>query len=485
MPFPDTFLWGGATSASQIEGAFDRDGRGMSTADVFPYHEKITDPRQSMLKAMTRAEVKAAMEDQTGFYPKRIGIDFYHHYEEDIALMAELGFTVYRMSISWSRIFPNGDDPIPNEAGLAFYDQVIDTCLSYGIAPLITLSHYDFPLALTLKQNGWLSRKTVDDFVRYASLLFERYKDKVKYWVTFNEFNIISLTPFISGGMLADQVADLEAAKHQAAHHQLLASSLAVAACHRIIPDAKIGGMIARFESYPETCAPEDSLLTIQNDQKNFAYADVMVKGSYPNYLLQTWAETGLTPVLAPEDVAILKEGCVDFLGFSYYMSGLSGTDKTTEKTAGNLGYTKKNPYLKTSEWGWQIDPVGLRVTLHKLYDRYGIPLFVLENGLGARDTVSADGEIEDTYRIAYLSAHLRELGKALDERVPVLGYTLWGWIDLISASTSEMSKRYGLVYVDQDDYGQGSQKRLKKKSFAWYQAVIASNGKSLEEDHT
>lgn len=478
--FPRGFLWGGATAANQIEGAYNEGGKGESTADLFKYHPNVSDAGQSMLKQMTTAEVEFAMKDKEGLYPKRHGIDFYHRYKEDIALMAELGFKAYRMSISWPRIFPNGDDQEPNEDGLSFYDAVFDECLKYGIEPIVTISHYDFPIALSLKQNGWLSRKTIEAFVRYAETLFIRYKDKVKYWTTFNEINIIGLTPFISGGILIDEIENVEQAKYQAAHHQLLASALTVKKCHEIIPNAKIGGMIARFESYPESCAPEDSLLAIQNDQQNFFYSDVMVRGSYPSFIAKKWKDSGIKIEQLEVDKEILKDGTVDFLGFSYYMSGISGTNKDTGKTSGNLVYTKKNPYLKTSEWGWQIDPIGIRVSLHKLYDRYQIPLFVLENGLGASDTVAEDGTINDSYRIEYLQEHIKEIGYAIEEGVDVLGYTAWGWIDLISASTSEMAKRYGFVYVDQDDEGHGTLSRIKKESFHWYKEVIESNGEVL-----
>ena len=429
---------------------------------------------------MTTADVKAAMADKEGIYPKRYGIDFYHRYKEDIALFAEMGFKTFRLSISWPRIFPNGDESEPNEAGLAFYDAVFDELLKYGIEPLVTISHYEFPLELAFKQNGWESRETIAAFEKYARVLFNRYKDKVKYWLTFNEINIIGMTGYLSGGILADKTDNMLQSQFQAAHHQFVASALAVKACHEIIPDAKIGCMLARMEAYPDTCNPLDVMESIDSDHTNLFYSDVQIRGYYPSYMNKFFRDNKLTIKKEPGDDAILREGTVDYMSFSYYMSSIATYKKDGEEVGGNLLGSKKNPYLKASDWGWQIDPVGLRITMHKLYDRYQIPLFIVENGLGAKDVVEEDGAIHDPYRIDYLRDHIKEMEQAIDEGVELMGYTPWGCIDLVSASTSQMSKRYGFIYVDLDDEGHGTLKRSKKDSFDWYKKVIATNGADL-----
>lgn len=478
--FPKDFLWGGATAANQFEGAFLEDGKAWSTADTARYIKENGTNMHSITKPMTTADVKAAMADKEGIYPKRYGIDFYHRYKEDVALFAEMGFKTFRLSISWPRIFPNGDESEPNEAGLAFYDAVFDELLKYGIEPLVTISHYEFPLELAFKQNGWESRETIAAFEKYARVLFNRYKDKVKYWLTFNEINIIGMTGYLSGGILADKTDNMLQSQFQAAHHQFVASALAVKACHEIIPDAKIGCMLARMEAYPDTCNPLDVMESIDSDHTNLFYSDVQIRGYYPSYMNKFFRDNKLTIKKEPGDDAIFREGTVDYMSFSYYMSSIATHKKDGEEVGGNLLGSKKNPYLKASDWGWQIDPVGLRITMHKLYDRYQIPLFIVENGLGAKDVVEEDGAIHDPYRIDYLRDHIKEMEQAIDEGVELMGYTPWGCIDLVSASTSQMSKRYGFIYVDLDDEGHGTLKRSKKDSFDWYKKVIATNGADL-----
>lgn len=478
--FPKDFLWGGATAANQFEGAFLEDGKGWSTADTARYIKENGTNMHGITKPMTTADVKAAMADKEGIYPKRYGIDFYHRYKEDIALFAEMGFKTFRLSISWPRIFPNGDESEPNEAGLAFYDAVFDELLKYGIEPLVTISYYEFPLELAFKQNGWESRETIAAFEKYARVLFNRYKDKVKYWLTFNEINIIGMTGYLSGGILADKTDNMLQSQFQATHHQFVASALAVKACHEIIPDAKIGCMLARMEAYPDTCNPLDVMESIDSDHTNLFYSDVQIRGYYPSYMNKFFRDNKLTIKKEPGDDAILREGTVDYMSFSYYMSSIATHEKDGEEVGGNLLGSKKNPYLKASDWGWQIDPVGLRITMHKLYDRYQIPLFIVENGLGAKDVVEEDGAIHDPYRIDYLRDHIKEMEQAIDEGVELMGYTPWGCIDLVSASTSQMSKRYGFIYVDLDDEGHGTLKRSKKDSFDWYKKVIATNGADL-----
>lgn len=400
--FPEGFLWGGATAANRFEGAWNVDGRGPATSDTA--RAVAPEERKSMgsefNSPMTRAKLDAALNDKEGLYPKRWGSDFYHRYKEDIALYAEMGFKTFRLSIAWSRIFPNGDDATPNEAGLAFYDKVFDELNKYGIEPLVTLSHYEFPIHLVTEYGGWKNRKVIDFFVRYAETVFNRYKDKVKYWLTFNEINIIGMTGYLSGGLLfKDGKLNLQD-MYQAAHHQFVASSLATKIGHEINPDFKIGCMLARMQAYPATCNPEDVMEEIKKDHENLLFSDVQVRGKYPAYAKRFFKENNIELEIADGDLEILEKYPVDFMSFSYYMSSIARKQKTGDQTAGNLILSEPNPYLEVSDWGWQIDPVGLRITLNNLYDRYQVPLMVVENGLGALDTVEEDGSIHDQYRI-------------------------------------------------------------------------------------
>ncbi|HEM4811662.1 TPA: 6-phospho-beta-glucosidase [Streptococcus suis] len=480
--FPKGFLWGGATAANQYEGGWNLGGRGPATSDT--YIAVDPDKRKDMShfgKPVSRADVEFALADQEGLYPKRWGSDFYHRYKEDIALFAEMGFKTFRLSIAWSRIFPKGDELEPNEEGLAFYDAVFDELNKYGIEPLVTLSHYEFPLHLALEYGGWKNRKVIEFFVRYAETVFKHYQGKVKYWLTFNEINILGMVGYLSGGLLfEDGKNDLEA-MYQAVHHQFIASSLATKAAHEIDPENKVGCMLARMENYAATCNPDDVLAALKKDQENLFYTDVQVRGAYPSYMKRFFKENNIQVVFEPGDEAILKQYPVDFMSFSYYMTSITRALPDKDKaTAGNLILGEANPYLEASDWGWQIDPVGLRITLNKLYDRYQVPLFIVENGLGALDKVEADGSIEDGYRIAYLEKHIQQMYEAIEDGVELMGYTPWGCIDLVSASTSEMSKRYGFIYVDADDQGKGSFDRSRKASFYWYKDVIASNGANV-----
>ncbi len=467
MRFPEDFLIGGAIAANQCEGAYDEGGKGLSVQDVMPHG--LTGERTSA---------------PTGDNLKLRGIDFYHRFREDIALFAEMGFKVLRLSISWSRIYPNGDDKLPNEEGLRFYDEVFDECAKYGIEPLVTLSHYEPPLTLAEKYNGWANRLTIGFFLKYAETVFRRYKDKVKLWVTFNEINSLPKAPFMSGAIATPRDEILEETLYRAMHYQLTASAAAVKLCHEIIPDAKIGCMILGITVYPLTPHPDDVLKTYFRDRETYQFADVQVFGEYPAYLLHYLKERGIDADITDADLEVLKN-TVDFVSFSYYASICeTANPKRGHEIGGNLSRGYVNPYLQASEWGWQIDPTGLRYTLNRLYDRYKLPLFIAENGLGAEDFPKrhSDGDvrINDDYRIIYLGAHLRAVMDALDDGIPVMGYTAWGPIDLISASKGEMKKRYGFIYVDLDDHGSGTMKRYKKKSFDWYKEVIASRGESL-----
>lgn len=475
--FPNNFLWGGAVAANQCEGAWDVDGKGVSICDIVSAGTHTT-PRK-----LTR-EVQADV-----YYPSHTAIDFYHHYKEDIALFAEMGFNVFRLSIAWSRIFPNGDDAEPNEAGLAFYDRVFDECKKHGIEPLVTLSHFELPYALVKKYQGFSNRKTIDLFLRYVETVFRRYQHKVNYWLTFNEVNFATLP---MGNLSILGILDEETTDHtkpkddlqrrfQALHNVFVASAKAVKLGHEINPNFKIGNMIAHITMYPLTPNPKDMLLTQHFDNllNNFC-GDVQVKGEYPYYMESFFKEHKVNIHFEAGDDAALKAGCVDFYTFSYYMTNCITAEKGHELTMGNLLGGAKNPYLEASDWGWQIDPDGLRYTLNKLYDRYHIPLMVVENGFGADDVVEADGSIQDDYRIDYLRCHVEAMDGALQDGVDLIGYTMWGPMDLISAGTGEMKKRYGFIYVDRDNEGNGTLKRSKKKSFDWYKKVIASNGEDL-----
>ncbi|SQC71815.1 Aryl-phospho-beta-D-glucosidase BglH [Listeria fleischmannii subsp. fleischmannii] len=467
--FPKNFLWGGATAANQVEGAYDLDGKGLSTADMVKFVPKSERGNDFSLD-VTKKEIDAILAGEVDArFPKRDGIDFYHHYKEDIALFAEMGFKTFRLSLNWARIFPNGDDTTPNEKGLAFYDSVFDELLKYGIEPLVTLSHYETPLNLTLKYNGWADRRVIGFFTHYAETVFKRYQNKVKYWLTFNEINVISLSPYTGGGVLVENAENPLQLSYQAAHHQFLASALATKLCHEIIPNSQVGCMLARMATYPATNNPDDVLKAQHENQMNLFFTDVHARGTYPTFMNRFFAENNIVIKKETGDDEILKEHTVDFISFSYYMS-LSATVKPEgDRTAGNFMGGVKNEYLETSDWGWQIDPKGLRFTLNDLYTRYNLPLFIVENGLGAYDTVEDDGSIHDDYRIDYLRKHIEQMKEAIKDGVDLMGYTSWGPIDLISASTSEMSKRYGFIYVDQDDEGNGTLKRSKKDSFNWY----------------
>lgn len=424
------------------------------------------------------------------FYPSHEAIDFYHRYKEDIALFAEMGFKVFRFSIGWSRIFPNGDDVMPNEAGLQFYDNVINECLRYGIEPLITISHYEVPFALCKKYNGWASREMIDIFTRYCEVIFKRYKGRVKYWLTFNEINSATMPMggFLSQGILNEGTTDfnnqvdIPQLRFQGLHHQFVASAKAVQLAHEIDPNYQVGCMILYATTYPYTCNPDDVIEAQKKNRiMNYFCGDVQVRGEYPTYMKRYFKENNIEIKVEDGDEEILKNGCVDFYTFSYYMSVCATTDEKELQGNGNILGGATNPYLKASDWGWQIDPKGLRYSLNEIYDRYQIPMMIVENGLGAYDEKEEDGTINDDYRIEYLKAHIEQMKEAVEDGVDLIGYTPWGCIDLVSASTGEMAKRYGFIYVDKYDDGSGDLSRSKKKSFNWYKQVIASNGENLE----
>lgn len=487
MKFPDNFLWGGAIAANQCEGAWNEDGKGMSVADVAMFKPNVDKKDYVSQWHIDMDDIRKAREtDDVVYYPKRHGVDFYHHYEEDIALFAEMGFKTLRLSIAWTRLFPNGDEEKPNEKGLLFYENVFKCLRKHNIEPLVTLSHYEMPLYLVENYEGWASREVVDMFVKFATTCFQRYKDLVKYWLTFNEIDSVFRHPFTTVGIVEDNYAsknEAEEAIYKALHHQLVASALVTKYAREIIPGAQIGCMVTKTLTYPETCNPEDIYLAMMDNRTNNLYTDVQVRGKYPLWIKKLWKDKGFEIPILEGDEEILAAHTVDFISFSYYMSMVQSihTEKR-EKVGGNLTTGVKNPYLSTSEWGWQIDPKGLEISLIDLYDRYQKPLWIVENGLGYNDGVNEDGTIEDDYRINYFADYFKAIGHAIENGVEVMGYTSWGCIDIVSASTSQMSKRYGFIYVDVDDYNKGTYKRLKKKSFDWYKKVIETNGEILKD---
>lgn len=466
------FMWGGATAANQCEGAYLEDGKGLSIADV----------EKGSCAGVRREIHEYVHPDQ--LYPSHEAVDFYHHYKEDIKLFAEMGFKCYRMSIAWTRIFPNGDDEVPNEAGLAFYDKVFDELHKYGIEPIVTLHHYEMPLNLVQKYGSWRNRKLVDFAVRYAKVVFERYKDKVKYWITFNEINaiVISPRPWHQAGLIYREDENPNDVKLQAGHHQLLASALTVKAGREINPNFQFGCMLIYHLSYPKTCRPEDQIVNREKMLPQFYFGDVQVRGYYSNTCQRYQDMINGHFTMEQGDEQILREGTVDFIGFSYYFSTVASIEPMTEYV-GNIAKGGRNPYLNITDWGWQIDPVGLRNTLNSLYDRYQKPLFIVENGVGAIDKVEEDDKIHDDYRISYLREHISALKAAVDiDHVDLMGYCPWGCIDLVSAGTGEMRKRYGFIHVDKYDDGSGTLKRRKKDSFYWYKKVIETNGEDLSD---
>lgn len=467
------FLWGGAVAAHQLEGAYQEGGKGISIADIMTLGDR-EHPR----------EITKTIEKDK-YYPNHVGIDFYHHYKEDIKLMAEMGFKAFRTSIAWTRIFPNGDEDQPNEAGLKFYDDLFDELLKYHIQPVVTLPHFEMPYHLVTEYGGWSNRKLIDFFARFAHICFERYHNKVKYWMTFNEINNQANYEDIgnvlkNSGLLFKNGDDKEKMMYQAAHYELVASAEAVQIGHAIDPSLQIGCMLAFCPIYPASSKPEDILFAQRAMDTRLYFGDVHVNGEYPNWLKVYFDRKEYHLDITKKDLQILKNGTVDYIAFSYYMS-------FTAKYTDHMDYREyqdlvSNPYIKTNDWGWAIDPVGLRYAMNWMTTRWHKPLFIVENGLGAYDKMTADHQIHDDYRVQYFRDHIKQMEKAvIDDGVDLIGYLPWGCIDLVSASTGEMKKRYGFIYVDEDDHGKGSFKRYPKDSFYWYKKVIASNGADLD----
>ena len=473
----DNFLWGGAAAAHQLEGGLNKSSKGLSVSDV------LTAGSVNTKRKITNGIVKGE------YYPNHEAVDFYSHYKEDIALMAEMGFKCFRTSIDWSRIFPNGDDELPNEEGLKFYDDVFDELLKYKIEPVITLSHFEIPLNLAIKYGGWTNRKLIDFFVNYAEVCFKRYKNKVKYWMTFNEINNQiqiekDICSWTNSGVLYSRFENKEEVMYRVIHNQFVASAKAVISAHKISKDLKVGCMVAAEAFYPYSCHPNDMMKSIELMRNVLYFTDVQVRGFYPSYALKLFERKNYNLHINKEDLDILREGKVDYIALSYYFSHAVTFDETKDinnPSKEKNKYIVTNPYVKKTDWGWQIDPVGFRYILNVIYERYATPIFVVENGLGAIDQLEEDGSINDDYRIDFLKQHIQEMKKAIEiDGVDVIGYTTWSAIDIISAGTGEMKKRYGFIYVDRNNDGSGSFKRYKKKSFYWYKYVISSNGEIL-----
>ncbi|WP_434527513.1 6-phospho-beta-glucosidase [Vibrio sp. K4] len=470
--FPENFLWGGAIAANQSEGGYREGGKGLTTVDMIPYGENRMPIKLGLVDSVELSEEE--------FYPSHQAIDFYHRYKEDIALLAEMGFKTFRMSIAWSRIFPKGDELEPNQAGIDFYRSVFEECHKYGIEPLVTLCHFDVPMHLVNEYSSWRNRKMIGFFERYARTCFEAFDGLVKYWLTFNEINILLHSPFSGAGLLFQEGENRDQVKYQAAHHELVASALVTKIAHEINPENQVGCMLAGGNFYPYSCKPEDVFTAMQKDRENLFFIDVQSRGYYPSYAQKVFDEKGVKLEILEEDYETLKN-TVDFISFSYYASRCASAEMNANNTSeANVVKSIRNPHLPASDWGWVIDPLGLRITMNTLYDRYQKPLFLVENGLGAKDVPDENGEVQDDYRIDYLRQHVEAMADAITDGVPLMGFTPWGCIDLVAASTGEMSKRYGFIYVDRDNLGNGTLNRTPKKSFHWYKRVIASNGADL-----
>lgn len=475
--FPKNFLWGGAIAASQADGAYTEDGKKPNSSDVQPFLKGLSNDEMQQIEkqGMTLEKVKASLKDTTHFYPKREGIDFYHTYESDLELLAEMGLKAFRTSIDWSRVFPNGDEAQPNEAALAHYEKMIDKILSLGMEPIITMLHYEMPTNLTLNYGGWANRAIIPLFERYGQTLLDRFANKVNYWIVINQINMIQIEPWLSLGICKDQCEHVEAAEYQAVHHQLVAAAKIKAYAKTLDTAVQIGTMVADGTAYPYSCRPDDVVLALQHNRMQYFFTDVQFRGAYPTFALNYFAENAIQLEITEEEKILLKENTMDYLAISYYFSQMVDAAKNTNKADS----ITPNPYLEANLWGWEIDPQGLYHSLSQYWDRYQKPLLIAENGFGMYDEV-IEGKIYDDYRMSYLGNHIEQVGRAIYDGAAVIAYCSWGPIDIVSCSSQQMSKRYGFIYVDIDDEGNGTGKRLKKESFWWYQSVIASDGKMI-----
>ena len=468
----ENFMWGGAIAANQAEGAYLEDGKGLSVMDMVPMSEQRVKIKQG--------KVSYRNCKQDDYFPTHKAIDFYHNYKQDLKLLSEMGFKCFRTSISWTRIYPTGVEEKPNQVGLKYYRDLFNECKKYGMEPLVTISHFDVPMYLVENYGSWKNREMINFYLKYAKTLFEEFNGLVKYWITFNEINVILHNSFSGAGLVFNDEENVEQIKYQAAHNELVASALATKLAHEINHNNKIGCMLAAGDYYPYSCNPEDIFLAMKKNRESYFFIDIQANGEYPSYSKRIFEEKNVKLEIKEEDLNILKNNTVDFISLSYYTSRCISAGHDKEESEANVMRSIKNPFIKASDWGWQIDPLGLRITLNTLYDRYRKPLFIVENGLGAKDIVEEDKIINDDYRIEYLKEHIQAVKEAIKDGVDVMGYLSWGCIDLVAASTGQMSKRYGFIYVDLDDYGKGTGERIKKKSFEWYKKVIESNGENL-----
>lgn len=475
--FPKGFLWGGAVAACQIEGAYNVDGRGLSTSDLQPY-----DPNQDRKKVREKggslAWINERISDKTSYFPKRFGIDFYHTFPEDLKLLKEMGFKAFRTSISWSRIFPNGDEETPNEKGLEYYDRLIDAIRANGMEPILTMSHYDIPINIVTKYGGFPNRKVVDLFVKYADLLVDRYQNKVKYWIVFNQINYVPICKFVSLGIYDDETspAEMEELVYQGVHNQFVACAKIKEFAKSLAKGIQIGTMVSSEIYYPANCDPRNIVFTYQKNRMQYFFTDVQFYGEYPGYALRYFSEHKITIKFEPNDLETLKINTMDFLGISYYYTKILDIDKNSWVPFDG----SQNPFLKPTAWEWRADPLGFYYVLSNYWERYKKPIIVAENGLGAYDKLEDDHTVHDQYRIEYLKKHIEQMKNTINDGANIISYLSWGPIDMVSSSSNEMSKRYGYIYVDKDDFGNGTQNRYKKDSYYWYQKVIASNGKDL-----
>ena len=473
-------LWGGATAASQYEGGWNEGGKGMDTQDCRPYLVR-TSNATTATRLLTQRIIDESKTDTSKFYPFRKGSDGFHRTKEDIALLEELGIDIYRLSISWARLYPRGDEEIPNPEGIRYYDEVFSEVHKRGMKVFLTMNHYAVPLYLVEHYGGWTNRKLVDFYVRFAKTVFEHWGEYIDYYLPFNEINAGYFSPYNGVGLVKkeDEPYD-QSLVFQSLHHQFVASARVIELGHQMVR-GKFGCMVACFCYYPYSCDPKDNMKLVTDENTNTWFcADVLTRGYYPNYMTRFFEERNISFEVTEEDERLLRENTADFVSFSYYQSSVTSCEEK-EKTAGNLVVTTKNPYLKATEWGWQIDPIGLRVTLNKVYDRYQKPIFISENGLGSRDVMESDGSIHDPYRIEYLREHFEQIKEAQKDGVDVIGYIMWGVIDIVSAGSCEMEKRYGVVYVDADNEGRGTYNRYKKDSFAWYQNFIKEEKRKFD----
>lgn len=464
------FLWGGAVAAHQVEGAYLEEGKGLDISDVLT----------AGTKDIPRA-IDPTLNDKS-YFPNHNAIDFYHRYKDDIALLKELGINCFRTSINWSRLFPTGVEDEPNKEGLKYYRNLFTELLDNGIEPVVTLSHFEMPYYLVDKYGGWRSRECIDFFYKFASTCFDAFHDQVKYWLTFNEINNQTLVdnplfPYTNSGLIFKDDENKLETMYQAAHYEFVASAKVVQYAHQNYPDLLVGCMVAAQPYYAYSSNPDDILKAQKMNRDQWFFSDVQIRGKYPNGILKKFEQNGYKLDITESDLQVIQQGKVDYLGFSYYLSSTVSADpKMKTVGSGNAAGTDtvKNPYLQDSEWGWTIDPKGFRIWINEAYERYDIPLFVVENGLGAVDIKNENNEIHDDYRINYLQMHIDEMIKAIEiDGVEIMGYTVWGIIDPISFTTGQISKRYGMIYVDLDDNGNGSLKRFKKDSFYWYQELI------------